>query len=152
MGRARNKRVNPNHGKIHLTQHQLNVRAAVSMKKALDAVIVMSECVGKGPAMTICQPTPNSVGSLSLLAGWRFRSEDGNDQPDLMLELTPRLGLEKGDVQARDHISDGDFPGKAEVREQVADAMAKIQIELTDSEQKDIEKAIKSPWLGGAPR
>ena len=143
MGRARNKRFNPHHGKDWLTPKQLNTRAAVTARMVLDSVLIISEELGKGPMIAGNEKHDTS---MIVLAGWRFSQGEPNQtpQPDIIFHFIPDLGLKEGGMTVTPFVAPWDFPDKEAIATKVKEAIARIQIQ-----QQTLTQRVISEMRGG---
>jgi len=128
--------------KFRLTKTQLSNRATVTAGKILGTILTVSEELGKGPRSTLI--TRNDNGGLTLNAGWRFRPDDGNKEPDIILSFTPELRKDTGRTKVEDFHNDADFPDKKELREKTGIGLARALVDYNDTTM--MQKARRGMW------
>jgi len=138
MGRARNLRNNPNPSEpsFRLNNKQLQTRFVITAGKILGALLLLGPATVKGPRTMLI--SSDGEGSLSLNIGWRWREEDADERPDLVIRFTPEVSRDPktGDDLAQMKVEDFYHelcPNKDELREKVGECLAKAQIEMSDA-------------------
>ena len=128
--------------KFRLTKTQLSNRATVTAGRIIGTVLMVSEELERSPSSTLI--TRNDNGGLSLNVGWRFRPDDGNEEPDIILSFTPELRKKIGDVEVKDFHNDADFPNKEALREKTGIGLARAQVDYNDTTM--MQKARRGVW------